>query len=914
MKFVDAIKNDYKQLLCVCASFLTITALSYFCVSVVTKRLVNLHSHSEVNTYRAVMRSTILAHEATLRNLAAFANIALDDGAGRDELRDILEDWTNASLREEGLNNDIVSVYGYLNESYIDGSGWTPDEHYVSAIAPLMNGAILRGNIFHSTPRIDRRTGSLVNSVAMVIADSEAKNKGVLGIDFLLTPLLEQVKSYKIAEGGYGILLDNSFNIITSPTPEYIGRQLSTLPGYDRASEKIQKLGDDVLVDTINGGTGKKIGFFSRLENGWYLGIIVPARHYYRGVAEIFTVIGILSATLALALCAILVRLNEAKMRSEEESHSKSSFLARMSHEIRTPMNAIIGMSELALREWGTQRGLGHIMGIKRAGADLIAIINDILDFSKASSGKLEITPSPYETYSVFSEALAIISVRAAEKSLGLFTEIDPNIPKKLIGDKARVRQILLNLLANAVNYTRQGRITLSAKSERRGGGVQLTFAIKDTGIGIKPENIENIFGDFVRLYQNGEKLIEGTGLGLSISRSLCLAMGGNISVESEYGRGSSFTAAIAQEVADWTPSGAFDSGPYDNKSASAEKNQQFSAPGLRVLVVDDMPMNLDVMNGLLSFYKINTTTCLSGREAVELARKGEFDMIFVDHMMPNMDGIETVKLLRQTNERLRKIPIIAFTANAVMGMRDMFLSKGFDDYISKPIELVKLGELMDRWVPQEMRTESAAGGGPSAGEVAEIEGIDVKLGLSRIGGSAKVYMKALAIFCKDSESIMRALVSDDSEVFMAKVHALKGASAQIGAAEISAEAAFLEQAGKGGGIGPIRQNAARLRERLEDLVSRIRGAVSKWDAANGAPPEETGSDAIPAKDDLLELKKLIDARSIMDIDLVLDSLSGRNLKKSARDRISMISDHLLVSDFKEAGGIVDDMLKEAGV
>jgi signal transduction histidine kinase/HPt (histidine-containing phosphotransfer) domain-containing protein len=914
MKFRDALKNDYKQLICVCASFLTIATLSYFSVSSVTKRLVNLHSHSEVNTYRAIMRSMILSHEAALRNLAVFADITLDNGGGREELREILNKWKAAYGKQSELNGDIIAAYGYLNGSYIDEIGENQDESFFAAITPLISGAIMRNGIFHSTPRTDGKTGNPVSSVATVISDSEGRNTGVLALDFLLTPLLEEVKTYKLAEGGYGILLDNSFTIIASPTPEYVGKRLNELPQYERAFEKIQKLDDNVLVETVYSDSGKKIGFFSRLENGWYLGIISPVWYYYKGVNEIFTVIAVLSAVLALVLCAILIRLNAAKMRSEEESRSKTSFLARMSHEIRTPMNAIIGMSELAMKDWGTQRGLGHVTAIKRAGGDLVAIINDILDFSKVAADKLRITDAPYETYPLFNEIMAIIGVRAAQKSLGLSAEIAPDIPKKLIGDKIRVRQILLNLLANAVKYTNQGHIALSVATAPSGGdGVQLIFTIRDTGIGIKPEHHENIFGDFVSLYQDGEKHIEGTGLGLPISRSLCLSMGGDISVESEYGKGSAFTATIIQGVADRTPAGAFDFRACDKKNAPAEEHASFSAPRCQVLVVDDLPMNLEVMSGLLSFYEIEAVTSLRGRDAVELAKGREFDMIFVDHMMPEMDGIETVKALRQINDRLKRVPIIAFTANAIFGMKDMFLSKGFDDYISKPVGIAKLDELMDRWVPPELRAAGRRGAILSAPSVNEIEGVDIRLGLGRMGGSVEAYKKALGTFCRDVESCLSGLNEGDIAALTLNAHSLKGISAQIGALKLSEEAAFLEQAGKTRDLQTIRENLESLRDGFMGLTSRIRDAMPEHRASDGTS-DGLPDDAEPPASDLLKLREVIYARSIGEIDRILDDLSGRRLKRGVREGLSLISDYLLVSEFGEAEGVIDNMLKEAGL
>jgi signal transduction histidine kinase/CheY-like chemotaxis protein len=698
----------------------------------------------------------------------------------------------------------------------------------------------------------------------MVVFDERGESHGVLALDYLLNPVIDQVKAYKVADTGYGILTDNSFNVLTYPDSEYIGRLIGDLPGYSDVYEKMKDMGDQVLIERIGSAGEESIGFFSMLENGWYLGIIAPVQYYYSDVKRMMPVIAVLSMTLALVLCCILIQLSAAKMRSEEASRSKSSFLARMSHEIRTPMNAIIGMSELVQREYGTPQGLEYIAAIRHAGADLLSIINDILDFSKVELGTFQITSAQYETSSMLNNVLAMIGVRAKEKSLGLITEIDPHIPSRLIGDEVRMRQVLLNLLSNAVKYTSKGRVIFIAKCERSGDGVNLSFTVKDSGIGIKPEHIGDLFGDFVRLDQKGVKHIEGTGLGLSISRGLCRAMGGNITVESEYGRGSAFTATVKQGVADWTPANFSGKGLYCKESVMQPVN--FSAPGFRVLIVDDIATNLTIARGLLTPLRMEITTCLGGREAVDMARSRKFDMIFIDHMMPEMDGIETARKIR----RLRgygRVPLVALTANAMAGMREMFLSNGFDDYLSKPIDTSRLYELMEGWIPGESRVSAPCQPvhtivqprreGPLGGELAsvnasrfpkapgafEIEGIDVKSGLGRIGGSMKDYLEVLEIYCGDVESallVLRDAAEENIADFTIRVHALKSASANVGALELSEEAAFLEDAGKRHDLQAIRDNRGAFLERLTALVSRIRDALLPADDSD-RPAKESG-------------------------------------------------------------------------
>ncbi|MDR1656022.1 MAG: transporter substrate-binding domain-containing protein [Deltaproteobacteria bacterium] len=386
-------------------------------------------------------------------------------------------------------------------------------------------------------------------------------------------------------------------------------------------------------------------------------------------------------------------------------SKAKSGFLARMSHEIRTPMNAIIGMSELSIREYGNPAGLNYIAEIKKAGTSLLSIINDILDFSKIEAGSLQINQAPYDFASLLNDTLTIVGMRLKEKPIQLISKIDPSLPGTLEGDETRVRQVLLNLLSNAVKYTHEGFVEFEVSGERGPGReIKLSFRIADSGIGIKPEDLGKLFDDFVRIDQSRNMSVEGSGLGLTIALSLCRAMGGDIVVESEYGKGSVFTALIIQTVSDQRSLGLIES---QTALSPQPLEVRFTAPGVRVLLVDDLETNLAIMTGLLAPYKMDVSACMSGLQAVERVAKESFDVVFMDHMMPEMNGMEAVAAIRSMEgDYFRTLKIIALTANAISGMREMFLQNGFDDYLSKPIEIPKLGEILDRLIPKEKKVK----------------------------------------------------------------------------------------------------------------------------------------------------------------------------------------------------------------
>ncbi|MDR1048353.1 MAG: response regulator, partial [Synergistaceae bacterium] len=534
----------------------------------------------------------------------------------------------------------------------------------------------------------------------------------------------------------------------------------------------------------------------------------------------------------------IIKDLIEAKEDALSNARAKGRFLARMSHEIRTPMNAVIGMSELALRDCGKSDVLEYITEIRQAGVTLLSLINDILDFSKMESGSLQINPSQYDISSLLNDVLTIIKVRLMEKPVKLIAAVDPGIPRTLLGDETRVKQILLNLLSNAAKYTHIGHVQFSAGYEREGeNSVSLIFSVADTGIGIKEENLKILFEDFARIEENQTKNIEGTGLGLTIARGLCLAMNGDITVKSEYGKGSVFTATIRQEVVDARPLGNFNV----SKTVLRTKTEyrRFTAPDVHMLIVDDVPTNLKVMEGLLSPYQMRLTTCSSGLEAIDLIRggynKGEtFNLVFMDHMMPGMDGIEATKAIRALGDGyFQKLPVIALTANAVSGMREMFLENGFDDFLSKPVEVPKLLKILEKWIPRKERVKASEPANEKVDPLsaAVIEGVDMTEGLARVGGTMNRYLEVLDIFCRDAVSrldFFREAPEGEGEVknFTTQAHALKSALANIGASEASELAKELEDAGRAGNMEAIRTNLENFRETLISVVARVRGAL----------------------------------------------------------------------------------------
>jgi len=594
--------------------------------------------------------------------------------------------------------------------------------------------------------------------------------------------------------------------------------------------------------------------------------------------------------------------------KAEAASKSKSDFLARMSHEIRTPMNAVIGISELAMREKEVPQSTYNLLvTIRQAGQNLLSIINDILDFSKIESGMMKIVPANYHFPSLIKDVVNIISIKAANSMLDFQVSVDRNIPDTLFGDEVRIRQIFLNVLSNAVKYTTEGFVSLSVTSKLTDDQtVVIAIEVADSGRGIAQEDMDALFDDFVRLDVTKNKGIEGTGLGLAITYKLVKAMNGDIAVQSEYGKGSVFTITLPQGVS------------VRESFVAEAAAKAFIAPTAKVLIVDDVRTNIQVAQGLLSFYEMTIDTCLSGQEAIDAVKGRRYDLVFMDHMMPEMDGVEATKRIRELDAG-KNLPIIALTANAVSGMREMFLENGFDDFLSKPIDTAKLNSILERWLPKEKQVEAALeddGGdaAPDSGQARatfSLRGVDTDMGVSMAGGSQENYFLTLSIFRDDATAktgeMRTALKNGDIPSFTLYAHALKSASANIGALDISERAKTLETAGKSGDNGFINANAENFLADLEALTKDINLII----AVNKKAAAQTPSDLGALKNILTALKTALAAVNIEEIDKNAHELQSFSHTAGAESAVEAILRMVLIGNFDEAEVRIDSLLKE---
>lgn len=542
---------------------------------------------------------------------------------------------------------------------------------------------------------------------------------------------------------------------------------------------------------------------------------------------------------------------------ADRANRAKSEFLANMSHEIRTPMNAIIGLSDIIMEESRGRKVYNYACDIRSASQNLLTIINDILDLSKVEAGKMELVEEDYRIKRMLNDIINMMDIAASQKGLKLEYRLDDSIPGKYCGDQGRIKQILINLLSNAVKFTKEGKITFTVEGEPvpHSDLEMLIFRVKDTGCGIKSEDQESIFEDFRQINSRRNKDVEGTGLGLSITKRLVHLMNGTISVDSVYGEGTTFEVRLPQVIVD---SRSVRDLPERAKKDSLEV-EVFDASGYKILVVDDNLINRKVALGFLKNYNFDLTEAESGAEAVEWVKKTRFDLIFMDHMMPGMDGIETLGVIREECGDNGKYPIaVALTANAMEGVRAMFLRSGFQDYIAKPLDRKGLHALLDKWVPYVYRKEKNR---QSREELSlidlRIDGIEIEEVVKHYTGEVEDFKELLKLYSLDGKrkrTLLRELFEQgDYKNYGIEVHGLKSASANVGAMKLSAMAKEHEFAVKDERLAFVEQNIEELlacySEQLQAIDSFLgRDAGKKTEALKG------GS-AVPVKT-LLNLVK----------------------------------------------------------
>lgn len=561
--------------------------------------------------------------------------------------------------------------------------------------------------------------------------------------------------------------------------------------------------------------------------------------------------------------------LEEAIKTADAANRAKSIFLANMSHEIRTPMNVIVGFSELLIKMQISQEARERVQDIKDSSENLLAIINDLLDISKIESGKMELVCTEYYTASLFKDVYLIINAQAKRKGLNFKLVVAPDMPSRFYGDKIRIRGVLINLLNNAVKYTNEGTVTLEASVlDVIGKTARIQFKVADTGIGIREEEQDRLFESFSQVDRKVHQGVEGTGLGLAIVKGYVTLMNGDVAVDSEYGVGSVFTAYIEQEIVDALPMDSF----VDEKDRRPDDFElgSMKISGVRVLVVDDNQINLKVASSTLGYYGLDVDVASSGHEAIDLCKMHQYQLVFMDQMMPEMDGVEAMKRIRELDTYYAyggKAKIIVLTANAVAGARQQLMETGFDEYLGKPMNFKQLERLFVRFIPKEQISigEEEVQGGESD-EQRELEELgvmipaaDVRQGITFCGGRLTDYLAILRVTYRNGEKTLKELEelqrNADYENYTIKIHGVKSTSLSIGAKFVSEMAKEQELAGKAKEYAFIDAHLEDFEREYRALLAQIRAVLEHYRMLE---EEAVQKDAAAGEDDIKELYRSI--------------------------------------------------------
>jgi signal transduction histidine kinase/HPt (histidine-containing phosphotransfer) domain-containing protein/ActR/RegA family two-component response regulator len=757
----------------------------YFGSSIVQRNIIS-HGNEVVSVSAEAINAYLNEFGITLDNISYNIERLYGGGIGAEGINRELEEWTEWILAKQRGRESFSGLNAFIYNTYMNASSWTAPGDYVPQTRPWYLGAYQsNGELFFSDPFLNMKTDTTSLGVSKLLFDTDRKPFGVLAIDISMDSIQSYIENMYFMGSGWGVLVDTQRRFIVHPEESYIGMRLETVSegkGSYAEMAGLLAVGQNLSAFPFIAYNGvPSVAFYKRLPNGWSLGFILPREAFYRETRNMLIVMiaaGIVSMVL---LCTVLAYMHAARFRSDEASRIKSSFLANMSHEIRTPMNAVIGMSEFLQHEPLNTRQMGYVNDINFSAHSLLSLINDILDVSKIEAGKMALVPVNYDFPAFLDNIVSMFQYMAIKKELQFRYEIIGETPRYLYGDEIRLRQVLTNLCGNAVKFTEKGHIKMLVSINAD----TLRFEIEDTGCGIPRKDMPRIFNSFEQADTKGNRGIIGAGLGLAISKTYVEMMGGRITVESEYRQGSTFTVEIPLVL------GTEEGVEYVEDYTLKEK--MFSAPSANILVVDDNKLNLRAIEALLSLVSIKAKMAHSGQEAIDLVQKEDFDIVFMDHMMPEMDGVEATKRIRNMGGKYDRLVIIALTANAVQGAKEMFISNGFDSFLSKPTGMIDLKRILLEWLPREkvVILDPASNHGGIAKKTVQIKEVDpFKNDLE--------FKKELQImFVEENknkyEELVKALEKGNIELAHRTAHSLKGNAGQIGETRLQQAAADTE-------------------------------------------------------------------------------------------------------------------------
>lgn len=604
-------------------------------------------------------------------------------------------------------------------------------------------------------------------------------------------------------------------------------------------------------------------------------------------------------------------------LQTEDANRAKTNFVSNMSHEIHTPMNSIVGITEILLRSRHSPKEQEYLLNIQSSGRVLLTIINDVLDCSKMEAGKMQLFDEPYDTCSLFHDLRISMENRIGHSGLELIYDIDQDIPCKLKGDMGRIRQVIINLVNNAIKYTEKGSVRFSVHVRQKNTDkVMLYYEVADTGIGIRKEDQKILFDAFQRVEMDRNRYVEGTGLGLTISQNLVNMMGGVIEVESEYGKGSRFFFTIEQTIIDPTPVSAVNYNGQKDNVTEKEAECLFIAPEAHILLVDDNELNLVVAKELLKPLRMQIDTAENGLQAVKMVRGSQYDLVLMDHMMPVMDGIEAAKAIRALPEdKYQKLPIIALTANAMVDARKEFLNAGMNGFVAKPIDFARICNQLKLWLPKDLVRDVPKEEAKKllADDLSdrEIQPEDPQMGFSfeegvKHCGSKAALMKTIRIFYRTIDSkadkieqcLKEGLISD----YVVEVHALKSSALLIGAVPLSEAAKELEGYGKQGKTELLEEKTPDLLAMYRDFKDILKPYADKEEAAR---QEASNGEWCQA---LQQIHQCIEQFDLDGVDRIMEKLEEYQIPECIRESMDQLRVYVADVSMEEIMELTDTM------
>jgi len=856
--------------------------------------------------------SDLMEPETLLYNYSQIIRNKLLKGDDENTLSAFLTSTTDFITNDREYMSGYRTLHGYFfNWGGIHQADFVPEENlwYQSAIDA-------RGRITICGPYKDITTGINIFTFSKYITDDEGKPLAVICLDVEMNILSKYISVSSLTPNSSLIIFNDDLDILAYQDRNVLGLKLYSIRHNIMDHIHELEMGRLDKVYTIGGISDRSAARFSKVKYGWFLGLIVPLNEYYSNLTGMAVFLFVICSILAWGLCTLLYSISKAKIKSDLRTQQKSNFLATMSHEIRTPLNAILGMTEIQMQNTIHPPSTSEaFIKINNSGNLLLNIINDILDLSRIESGKLELTPVKYEVASLINDVIQLNYIRYDSKPIEFIIEIDENIPAVLVGDELRIKQILNNLLSNAFKYTDSGEVRFSVNAEciGRGGGINVTlvFEIKDTGQGMTPEQIKKLFDEYTRFNMEANRTTEGAGLGMTITRNLIELMYGKIDVKSKVGEGTAINIRLPQKTDGIGISGILGKEMAENlqkyrldNAVQYKKNKitHEYMPYGRILIVDDVETNLYVAKGLMASYGLKIDLASSGFEAIDKVNEaGIYDIIFMDHMMPKMDGIETTKRIRDMGYTQ---PIVALTANAIAGQSEMFLNNGFDDFISKPIDVRLLNILLNKLIRDKQSIEVIDAAHKEKAEMEKKKGFD----------HGQLDSQLAQIFAKDAEKAVNAIETclknnlndvNNFQMYIINIHAMKSALANIGENELSVIASRLEQAGREKDINVIISETSEFLEKINMVINEIK--LKNKDNNN---VEDTQDALVFLNEKLIIIKDACTALDKKTAKNALAELREKTWSLNTKELINSIAEHLLHSEFDETLALVDKHIK----